>query len=204
MSIQRYISQQARNGVSIAQGTSKSSLGASAPGYVWKKHHREGHPTSSWGGVRNPNSGHRLGLYEQVRIKKDREREREPRPDRTPTPPPEHTDRDRRQQQAYDRAQAHLNGETRRGNPPDLFPNGVNRGQGVEGVARFGNQMAEYSGRLSGWMQDRAEADRYQSGRLMERMASWLPKPPDMLSANDMIDMANEMNQRINFRNNRA
>jgi hypothetical protein len=98
---------------------------------------------------------------------------------------------------AYQRARDHLSGRTPEGRPPEMFPNGITPGQAVEGVANYAARLGVNNANYSGWMQDRAEADRYQSGTMLQQFASVLPKAPDVLSAKDMIDMANRMNRRI-------
>jgi hypothetical protein len=105
---------------------------------------------------------------------------------------------DNAQQSAYERAQDHISGRTPEGRPPELFPNGVTPGQAVEGVADYSNRLGVFNANYSGWMQDRAEADRYQTGRFLQQFAGSLPKAPDVMSFEDMIRMANKMNNRIN------
>jgi hypothetical protein len=105
---------------------------------------------------------------------------------------------DRAQQSAYQRAQDHISGRTPQGRPPELFPKGVSPGRAVEEVADYSNRLGQYNANYSGWMQDRAEADRYQTGRFLQQFASSLPKAPDVISAKDMIEMANKMNNKIN------
>jgi len=105
---------------------------------------------------------------------------------------------DSAQQSAYQRAQDHISGRTPQGRPPELFPKGVRPGRAVEEVADYSNRLGQYNANYSGWMQDRAEADRYQTGRFLQQFASSLPKAPDVMSAKDMIEMANKMNNKIN------
>jgi len=104
---------------------------------------------------------------------------------------------DRAQANAYQRAQDHISGRTAKGKPPELFPDGVTPGRAVEGVADYANRLGTFNANYSGWMQGRAESDRYQSGRLLQAFAQGLPKAPDVLNARDMIDMANRMNNKI-------
>jgi hypothetical protein len=99
------------------------------------------------------------------------------------------------QQSAYQRAQDHISARTPEGRPPELR---INPGTAVEDVADYTNRLGVFNANYSGWMQDRAEADRYQTGRFLQGFAASLPKAPDVMSAKDMIEMANKMNNKIN------
>lgn len=98
---------------------------------------------------------------------------------------------------AYQRAQDHISGRTNAGLSPEMFPRGVRPGFAVEDVANYADRLGAYNANYSGWMQDRAEADRIQSGNSLLQFASILPKAPDVLSAKDLIEMANRMNKQI-------
>lgn len=100
---------------------------------------------------------------------------------------------------AYERAQAHISGNSSVGRPPEMYPGGTTPDRAIEDVANYADRLGAYNANYSGWMQDRAEADRYRSGAMLERMANILPKAPDVFSGKDMIDMANRMNRRIDF-----
>jgi hypothetical protein len=102
---------------------------------------------------------------------------------------------DRQQQSAYQRAQDHISARTPKGRPPEMQ---IRPGTAVEDIADYTNRLGVFNANYSGWMQDRAEADRYQSGRLLEQFAMGLPKAPDVMSGQEMIRMANQMNNRIN------
>jgi hypothetical protein len=101
---------------------------------------------------------------------------------------------DRQQQSAYQRAQDHISARTPEGRPPEMQ---IRPGTAVEDIADYTNRLGVFNANYSGWMQDRAEADRYQSGRLLEQFAMGLPKAPDVMSGQEMISMANQMNNRI-------
>jgi hypothetical protein len=101
---------------------------------------------------------------------------------------------DRQQQSAYQRAQDHISARTPKGRPPEMQ---IRPGTAVEDIADYTNRLGVFNANYSGWMQDRAEADRYQSGRLLEQFAMGLPKAPDVMSGQEMIRMANQMNNRI-------
>jgi hypothetical protein len=98
---------------------------------------------------------------------------------------------------AYQRVQDYISGRTTSSQPPEMFPSGINPGRAVEGVSRYADRLGTYNANYSGWMQDRAEADRFQSGESLLQFANILPKAPDVLSAKDMIEMANLMNKKV-------
>jgi hypothetical protein len=100
-------------------------------------------------------------------------------------------------QSAYKKAQDQISGRTPEGRPPELSPYVSTPGRAIEGVASYADRLGTFNANYSGWMQDRAEADRYESGTMLRNFANVLPKAPDVLSAKDMIDMANRMNKRI-------
>jgi hypothetical protein len=102
---------------------------------------------------------------------------------------------DLQQQSAYQRAQDHISARTPEGRPPEMR---IRPGTAVEDTADYTNRLGVFNANYSGRMQDRAEADRYQSGRLLERFTGGLPKAPDVMSGQEMISMANQMNNRIN------
>lgn len=101
---------------------------------------------------------------------------------------------DRPYRQAYQRAQDHISGRTRQGQPPALT---MKPGDGIQSVANYANNLGTYNANYSGWMQDRAEASRFLSGRFLEQFAGITPKAPDVLTGDELIRMANQMNKGI-------
>jgi hypothetical protein len=98
---------------------------------------------------------------------------------------------------AYQRAQDHISGRTPQGEPPEMFPRGIRPGRAVEGVANYADRLGVFNANYTGWMHDRAEADRLQSGASLLQFADITPKAPDVPNAKDMIEMANLMNKKI-------
>jgi hypothetical protein len=101
---------------------------------------------------------------------------------------------DRPYRQAYQRAQDHISGRTRQGQAPTLT---ITPGNGIQDVANFANSLGAYNANYSGWMQDRAEAGRSLTGSWLQSFAGITPKAPDVLTGDDLIKMANQMNKGI-------
>jgi len=142
---------------------------------------------------------YQLPIYSPVSRKKskgDKGRyEHQPVTDSSPGHAP--VSQDRQYQNAYQRAQSHISANTSQGTPPEMFPKGITPGRAVEQVANYSDRLGTFNANYSGWMQDRAEANRYEYGSFLDQFANITPKAPDVLSAKDLIEMANRMNKQI-------
>jgi hypothetical protein len=150
------------------------------------------------GDVRTGGGKHQLAVYTPIQAKNSgKEKSSKEKSSSGPSTPSAPSNEDQQKRQAYQRAQDHISGRTNQGRPPELFPRGIKPGRAVEGVANYANDLGLYNANYSGWMQDRAEANRYETGRFLENFAAITPKAPDVLTANELIRMANDMNKKI-------
>jgi len=182
-------------------GSLTGGKGMTVAGFVTVTEPGRRFPAQMEHGMISPRAKHQLAIYAPVQRRKGRG------DDKNESPPTggaggsggggAPSSGNQGQRTAYQRAQDHISGRTNAGLPPEMFPRGVRPGFAVEDVANYADRLGAYNANYSGWMQDRAEADRVQSGNSLLQFASILPKAPDVLSAKDLIEMANRMNKQI-------
>lgn len=112
-------------------------------------------------------------------------------PSHTPAP------QERQYQSAYQRAQNHISANTSLGDPPELFPRGISPGRGVEAVANYSDRLGTFNANYSGWMQDRANANRYEVGSFLNQFANITPPAPSVTTGKELLEWANRLNSKI-------
>lgn len=100
-------------------------------------------------------------------------------------PAPEAVQRTRRY------AENRIYGRVPEGRKPQMFPQGVQvEGRASEAVANYANRLDTYNQNLHGWMNNRAVASQYESGRFLQNLATGIPQAPDIMSSDELFRTA--------------
>lgn len=100
-------------------------------------------------------------------------------------PAPEAVQRTRRY------AEDRIYGRVPEGRKPQMFPQGVQvEGRASEAVANYADRLDTYNQNLHGWMNNRAVASRYESGRFLQNLAAGIPQAPDIMSSDELFNTA--------------